>query len=261
MSCFTCMIIILVILLSSYTFAHGAEKEQLKVLVEKALSEYDATDSFAAIEYLSSQDDPLLAIQAFRSAMRDSYWKEKDIVATLVFGRAGFHYGVTTAGIVGQDEPEMAKQLRSFAKGFMYDIASFTWPGWDEKEVELTEIQIAEGLQSAKANLRLAIEMNKEPIAMSRAYWVLGAQELAQEQHAKARRAFAEAAGFAALAGSTGDELLSKAFECLAEFLSSNGSQEVMGRLETLVDQLRKQKDGEFFASQVDAAMRVFGHN
>lgn len=258
--CYSAFVLILVVtFLSSNASVYSAdEKQEVKVVSQLAISEYEKVDASSAIEFLSTQDDPLFAIQGFRAAMRQAYWKKKDIEMSLTFGRGGFQYGVIMSQVLKRDDPEKAKKLRAEAKGFVYDIASFTWPGWDEKEIKLTDHMISEGLQSAKANLRLAIEMNKKPVAMSRAYWMLGAQELAHQKYEKSRISFLEAAKFAKLGKSPSEQYLCKAFECLAEYLSLDGDKVVLERLEVLLEQLRKQKDGEFYANQVDTARRVF---
>jgi len=162
------------------------------------------------------------------------------------------------AATLAKKNPKRAKALRAIAKGLIYDIASFTWPGWNEKRIEISKGQLAEGLQAARANLRLANQLKKDSLAISRAYWVLGAQELAAGNVKPSGQAFSKAAEHAKKAGSRAEELLAQSFACLAEVLAADDNETASKRLNSLLADLRRQKDGEFFASQVDMARQVF---
>ena len=51
----------------------------MKILAEEG--------SFAAVEFLSQQDDSLAATQTCASLLRHFYWEEKDLPLAVVFGR------------------------------------------------------------------------------------------------------------------------------------------------------------------------------
>ena len=72
------------------------------------------------------------------------------------------------------------------------------------------------GLDAARANLRLADELNKDDLPRSRAYWMLGAQLLAHRRFGGSLAAFGEAARYAGTAGAPGEELLSAGFQIMA---------------------------------------------
>ena len=232
--------------------------EARQEVVEKGLLKYRETDCFAAVEYVCTVSDPVLSVQSFSALMRHCYWKQKDLTAALVFGRAGAQHGVMMAAILAKKDPKKAAVLRALAKGFTYDIASFTWPGWNEKGIEISEEALAEGLQAAHANLRLAIQLKKDPLAMSRAYWMLGAQQLAVGRMKSSGETFLKAAAEAKKAGSRAEEVLGESFVCLTEVLAETENKASTGRLHGLLAELRKQKDGSFFADQVDTALEVF---
>lgn len=247
------------VVLPSFAVAQETEPDKARqAVVKKALTEYDERDAFASVEYVCRQGDVLLAVQSFSDLMRHCYWERKDLTAALVFGRAGVQHALTAATTLEKRDPEKAKALRSVAKGLAYNIASFTWPGWNEKGIELSKAHLAEGLQAARANLRLANQLKKDSLALSRAYWVLGAQELAAGNGKPSSQAFAKAAEHAKNAGSRGEELLAESFACLVEALGSTDIGVASKRLNNLLAELRKQKDGEFFAGQVETARQVF---
>ena len=240
--------------------ATGAEEpdKALEAIVDKALKAYVDEDAFAAVEYVCTRKDTMRAAQAFKSAMRRCYWKKRDLTATLVFARAGYQYCLTAAASLEKKDPQSAEALRAIAKSLVYDIASFTWPGWDEKGIEIGRAQMAEGLQAAQANLRLAISLKKDALPMSRAYWMLGAQQLAAGNIEPADQAFLKASDYAEKAGSQGEALLSRSFACLTEGLEAEEKEASIKRLESLLDKPRRQKDGELFVQQVETARRVF---
>jgi len=109
----------------------------IKQLSERALELYKTQDSFAAIIFLSKLDDPKITLNALADVMRHQYWKEKELVGTLAFARAGIQFGLQTALDYELAEPDLTYELRSAAKGFAYNFASFAWLGWDELGVEI----------------------------------------------------------------------------------------------------------------------------
>lgn len=248
-----------VALVAALTAADAAESDEARqVVVERALQEYDAKDSFAAVEYVCAQSDPLIAVQSFFDLTGHCYWKQRDLSAALVFARAGLQYGLTTAATLSKTDPERATELRALAKGLAYDIASFTWPGWNQDGIEISEEQLAEGLQAARANLRLAKELKKGALPMFRAYWVLGAQELAAGNMQSSSPAFLMAAAHAEEANSRGEELMARSYVCMVAVLAAEDMEASSERLHGLLAELRKEKDGPFLADQVETALQVF---
>src|SRR4051812_43259395 len=93
--------------------------------------------AFAAIEQvIRASPTPLEALKSLHAAMRDAYWKHKNLVETIALGRAIVQHGLTAA-LAAADE-KSATNLRAAAKAAAYDIASFTWSGWDEPGIAIT---------------------------------------------------------------------------------------------------------------------------
>ena len=68
------------------------------------------------------------------AAMRRSYPDHHDVALAVAIAYAGVSRLLAAAA---SSEAEKAYTLRSAAKSLTYDVASFTWPGWDEPGIEL----------------------------------------------------------------------------------------------------------------------------
>ena len=215
-----------------------------------------AGDTWAVVEYLAGHADALTATQRCGDLMRLLYEK-KNLSAAVAMGRAGVQFGLAAATRAG--EAAQVDALRSAAKTNAYNLAANTWPGWDEPGVVITPSDCAVGLDAARTNLRLARELKKPEIAMSRAHWLLGAHQLAAANRRAARESFGSAAEHARAANETGEATSNEAFARLCDVLDAPEDPAAQERLTQTLAQLRREKDGEFFASQVETARRVFG--
>ena len=165
--------------------------------------------------------------------------------------------GKTALSLDAQDA-EKAKELRSAAKRLAYDLGSFTWPGWDEPGIELSAAYLAFGREAAQLNLRLAHELDKGALPISRANWLLGAHCLAAREFQEAARYFAEAHADAT-AGSNDEALLNQRYRALAMALllpNDLGSRDLLLRLQEQLAQTPKEKG---LTAQLQTAARVFG--
>jgi hypothetical protein len=198
------------------------------------------SDSWQAIEFLNGQDSLADALAAYDELVRHLYWQEKDVAASLAMGRAGVQ-----AGLQSSDQA-----LRSTAKTIAYNLAAFTWPGWDEPGITLHPPDLHLGREAAQLNLRLAGELEKGDLPTARAHWMLGAHLLAAGEKEAAAGQFDESMRLAKAAGQRGEELLAEGFAALAR-----------GNAVTLVrvrDALGTVEHGEVFAGQIETAERVF---
>jgi len=149
-------------------------------------------DSFAAIEHIQRQGASLEVATQYDALVRDLYWKAHDLPAVVTIGRAGILYCLGQA-IVADGLSDDAKKLRSFAKGMAYNVSSFIWPGWEEPGIDPTPDDLQLGRDCAALNLRLAIELNRPPKAMSMAYWLVGAHALTSGDFDRAEKEFERA--------------------------------------------------------------------
>jgi hypothetical protein len=230
----------------------------IKQLSEDALKLYKTQDSFAAIISLCRFQDPKLTLNILADIMRHQYWKEKDLVGTLAFARAGIQFGLQTALDYDISEPELAYELRSAAKGFAYNFASFAWRGWDEPGVVITGADQAAGFDAARVNLRLALELERGDLPTSRAYWMVAAYHLAEGDHVQAVANFEQGVLFARQAGAGVDELLNHGYILVTKMLATPEDGSLQKDYEKLQTAFREVEHGEDFIQQMDTARKVF---
>jgi len=215
-------------------------------------------DTLAAVVYLAQQTDVVAAAKTFNEAMLHLYWQEKNLTLALAFGRAGAQFALTAA----ETNPQLANDLRSSAKAMTYNLASFTWPGWDEPGIEISPSDVQVGLDAVKTNLRLVSELQKGDLPLSRAHWMLGAQQLAVRAFFDAAASFAEAEVFATAANAPAEALLARGFisvvKIVAAAAASHERAAATAELDEHKNQLRQLPDGEAFCSQLDSAIKVF---
>jgi len=244
-------------LLCSTSTAAAEEKpapEQLDLAVAKVQQLLRSADSLAAAEFLEAEGEPKAVGQRYYRVMNDLYWKRHDLPGLITVARLGIHYCVSRA----QGAPEAeAAELRGLGKTMAYDLASFTWPGWNDAGIHPTPADEATGLDAARLNLRLAMQLKRGAAPMSNAHWLLGAQQLAAGQFAGALHSFEHSAEFARQDKNRGAELMAQGYGILTRSLegkSPDAEKELRANAEALV----KEKDGEFFRDQIETARKVF---
>lgn len=230
----------------------------IKQLAEKTLELYKTRDSFAAIIALCELDDPELTLNTLADVMRHQYWKEKDLVGALAFARAGTQFGLQTALEYDSSDPELAYELRSAAKGFAYNFASFAWKGWNEPGIEITSADHAAGFDAARVNLRLALELERGDLPASRAYWMVGAYHLASGEIDQAVANFEQGILFARQADAIVDELLNHGYILVSKMLNTPEDDSPKEDYKKLKAAFREIEHGEDFIQQLDAAYAVF---
>jgi len=219
--------------------------------IENAIGLVKEKDTAAAIKELAADGDA----EVFLNCMTELYLKQKDLPACIAIARGGI--GVVLSRATGAGA-EQAYALRTIAKRLCYNLASFTWDGWDEPGFAITSSDLAVGLDAANANLRLAMELNKAELALSRAYWMLAGHELSAGKRAEAIAHYNDGQRHAAAAKSKQDELLNRAFALMVQVLDAPTNIDVERELEAVKAELKREKDGEEFIRQVETAHRVF---
>src|SRR5688500_10487115 len=105
----------------------------------------------------------------------DIYWKQKDLAVTVALLLEGIAKGQAAAAV----NPADATQILGTVKAMAFNLASFTWPGWDEAGITITPQQMALGRDAADLNYQLALELNRPPDKVAAAHWLVGAHALA----------------------------------------------------------------------------------
>lgn len=210
-------------------------------LANHALDRLRDTDSWAAIAFLNDGGDTATILDAYDALLRHLYWEERDLAAVLAIGRAGIQVGLNAA------DPAILSKVKTLAA----NVASFLWPGWGEPDLIITKADVAAGFDAARLNVRLAHQLNKDDLALCRAYWQLAGYYLASGDRATAREHYETSASYADKAGHIDEQLLAQSFVALT-----------LGRVDTLMglmDELEKTEHGTMFVDQVNVAVGIFG--
>lgn len=210
--------------------------------------------AFGVVAALATARDPLEAAPAYVSAMRAAYWDDADLTGAVVIGLAGI--GRLLAEAERADE-SAATELRSTVKGLLYDVASFTWPGWDAPGIAISTAEAELGVAAARANLVMAHQLGKDELARSRARWLLGVHLLASGSPEAAGVELEAAATLADDAGARPEALLAEAFGSLARLAAGDVGAEQ--DLQAVLGELAALDDGAMFAEQLTTARTVLG--
>lgn len=209
---------------------------------------------FAALRALAGITDPSEIAAAHREAMKKTYWDAKDLTLSVAFAYAGISRMLAIAEGLADDD---AYAARSEAKAMLYDLASFSWPGWDEPGIHISPTDAEAGLSAARSNLALALELDKPDLAVSRAHWMLGAHLLTAGEFEAAIDEFESAAKAADRAAADPEIVLYRAFAALAAL--ARGDAEAANDLETALERFGPLEHGDMFREQVETARRVLG--
>jgi hypothetical protein len=217
----------------------------------------DQQGTYSVIEALAAQPDSLAAAKTFFEVVGHLYWKQKDIHRTVVMAQAGIQFGLTAAVTASSYAPELTNEIRGIAKGLAFNLASFTWPGWDEPGIAISAAYLLFGFEAAALNLRLAHELNKGDLPISRAYWLVGAHALSAGAFQEAADQFTTAKTYSDKVEATAESLLCEGYRCLALALLS--PQEIdNGPFLQIIAQLQETPNGADLAAQLQTAWNVF---
>lgn len=227
-------------------------------MFDQTLDLLSQSDTFAVIEFLDQQDNQLQVAKTYLELVNHLYWKEKNVPEMVALARAGIQYALAAGSAVFKRDLHMTLLLRSEAKSIAYNLASFTWIGWDEPGIVLDETDQCYGLEAARMNLRLSFELDKGDMRISRAYWMEGAQLIAAACLAKAKENFQRATTYAVRADEKGDELIARGFELLVDLLQDSQALKTEKAMIIIKDQLLQIEHGQMYIDQIDTAWRVF---
>ena len=228
------------------------------MMLDQSLDLLAQSDTFALIEFLDQQEGHLKIAGTYDELVRHLYWKEKNVPDMVALARAGIQYCLTSGTAVAEEDVELALQLRSKAKTIAYNLASYTWSGWDEPGINLDETDRRFGLEAAQINLRLALELDKGDMRISRAHWMVGAQLLSAGGRSKARESFQLASIYASRAQEETDDLLARSYSLFVDLLEDPENASLQQALAQVKRQLERVEHGQMFVGQLETAWQVF---
>jgi hypothetical protein len=230
--------------------------------MDKALAMAVEQDTFRANEFLQSQGEPAVVAELYSRLLRKLYSEKKNVALMVMLGRSGIDYTLAQARLAEADHAGEALKLKGIAKEIAYNLAANTWPGWNDEGIVITKADLAAGLDAARVNLRLGIELKRNDEALANAHWLLGAQLLAAGKPEVAQRSFAEAAARFRTAGKTSFELMASGYGGIAQMLDGSTKEAGKKKLDLALEGLLQDgsDDAKFFAGQLQTASKVFVH-
>jgi hypothetical protein len=176
----------------------------------------------------------------FREVGRELYWKHGALPEYVRLHREQIRRLETERG----GERMVVVRL----VGALYDLASFTWPGWG-KDVRPEDVEL--GAEAADRCLRLREDSAYADLQFSvtpgMAHWVVGAHALAAGNFQKARTQLAL----------SGDETLARGYLGLVDLAEAGDGRALEGVLGELA--AREDEDSAFYHDQLVAASAVLG--
>lgn len=217
-------------------------------------------DSYAAVEYIQSQSTPGRVMTLYTAATIHFLHKKKDMKAFVRLSQAGIQYELTMAGLT--KDPKQAAVYRAQAKTLAYDLAANVWQGWGPGTFAATKEQQRVGLDAARLDLRLAIELDKPAIKLAYAWWMLAATQMGLGDYTAARKGFEAAAAAARKARNEIFELSARGFLGVTAILAgqTKEGQAAVDEAKTALAAFAKKgdEDAAFLASQFDHALAAW---
>ena len=220
----------------------------------------EGKDLFAASAFVLGLGDTQTVAAAFGDLILNCYHRAKSIEQVLHFGSAGIHYCLAAAHAHDGKDETAAKKLRFVAKRIATNVASFTWPGWNEPGISISDEQMGQGLIFARYSVRQLHELDPTAAQLAFTHWFLGAQLIAHKQYAEALQVLKAAHAYNLEQGENPEgRLMLEGYIGLAALLEGreeSGEAEFSAAVASL--QARGSTDAQFYAEQLLTARTVF---
>jgi hypothetical protein len=216
-----------------------------------------ARDGVDALAKFLDAGDPLQAMDVYERLQQDLYTEAKDVSRMVAVSRAGIAHGLSRSE--NASDRNTATSLRKSAKAIAYNLASYTWPGWNEPGIVISAEDRAHGMEAARLNLRLAEELTDQPRPKAAAHWAVGAHELAAGQYTQAQASFDRAKHEAGMAHETAMELMLEGYELMAQVLAKPDDAGARRKFDDVVDELKDEgsEQARGYAQQLETAAKA----
>jgi hypothetical protein len=228
--------------------------------LEATLKTWTDQDASAAFAQLEESGAPGEVAQRYAALAQYLYNDRKDLTGLILASRAGIQFNLNRASALDATDERAAAEHRGHAKAIAYNLGANCWPGWMDQGISITATERAIGLDAARLNLRLAVELNRPAEPRGHAHWLLGAQLLAAGQFDAAAAQFTDSARHFAEAEKPTERQMALAYESLTRRIHQPGD---AARQKALMQSLAALEaldndDARFFAEQIRTAEKVF---
>jgi len=212
-----------------------------------------------AFAWIEAQGTPSEVCDIYDQAVRDLYWLDKGAKNLVVVGKRGISFCLEQANLYVNSNTELADKFLGQAKTVAYNVAANSWPGWGDQGVIISASETEAGLEAAKLNLRLAIELKKPADKVAGAYWLLSALQLALQNFSESHSSIDQSNLYAAEAGDKTILAYGEGFKGLI-YLASGNQTEGTSIFESGIVSLRKigGDDANFYIGQLETSRKIF---
>lgn len=230
--------------------------EPIDPLLEKVLTLAEAGDDAGLRAWLAGEA-PLQATPLCTKAQMTLYWKRKNVPAVVMLSQVGMAHALAAADAV--QDVDQQRALQNSARRLAYNLASFTWSGWNEPGIALTAADRAAGLEAAQRCVELTERVEGSAKAQANAHWALGAQRLAAGDFAGAATSFDTGVAQARLVGDANFVRMFEGYLALARLLANRGDAGAAAAFEGIVEALGADpsEDAAEYARQLPVARAV----
>jgi hypothetical protein len=200
---------------------------------------------------------PKAAMDAFFQLAHEAYWKKKDLPSSIAFARTAMETGQTMAKNLKPKDPAAAAEVLGVVKGIAYNLASFTWPGWNESGITIGPDDLAMGREAARLNFYLALELKRPPDKVATAHWMMGAHALAAGDHEHARKHFHD---YQSTATDETSKLTARGYGAVTDLAAGRERDRAAKEFDQAVAGLKaiKSEDSKFYAQQLADVRKIF---
>jgi hypothetical protein len=211
-------------------------------------------------DLLSEGAGPQQTAERYESVARSLYQTARDLPAVVLVARSGIAFNLSVAGeAAGRGDVATARLFQGSAKALAYNLASYTWPGWDEPGIGIRTADLDAGFEAARLNLRLAEQLGPGPEPMANGWFILAGHALAAGDYPAAREYFAEFERIAENADLRELDLLADGYRIIVDAAAGTGNPGTY-MLEPVREQFREMldSDADFWIDQLDTAWAIF---
>lgn len=210
----------------------------------------------SAVATITAITDTQAAMDALARLCRQAYGELKSVplMTALAWEAVGFGLKCAAASL----DPESVRGYKSSARAIAYNAGANCWPGWGDA-VEITPIDIAEGLKLAERSYELVEELGLGDRAIGTAFWLIGALQMSAGNVSTAIVRFLNAEEAFRAAKLPAQEAMARGYAALAAKVLPESHLRGTESLEAVLLSLRamESREAQFFADQLVTADRI----